>query len=385
MPLQRAPNEKEVQKLISIYLKAETDIINEIARLRSMGLIDYHAVAALERVQAILNKMQTDSWEYIPRMIEKMFYVRVPEARKKLDVPETPVKHFMGYVNATTLTSTQTDIVQKLALNLATELSDASVVAMSSLENALIGRRENDVFRRVGLELVANMQATGRSTAATVPEFVKILQREGVTAFVDKAGRNWSLHTYASMVTRTTSRQAEVLAVLTADPEHDLYKISSHGTTCALCAPYEGRVYSKSGTDPDFPPLAAAFGKIDPAGPEDLSNTWLNIHPNCLHVITPWTVAGRTPEEIQKIKDFSNPRKNPFTVDPRSQKQIEAYRDKEKARTKWLDDYRQFERYRVTIPDDTPKTFNTFLKHKLADDEKYQNWMKLYREANRET
>ena len=381
MPSQ--PNQRELDKLISIYLKAETDIINEIARLRSMGLIDYHAVAALERVQAILNKMQTDSWEYIPRMIEKMFYVRVPEARKKLDVPETPVKHFMGYVNATTLTSTQTDIVQKLALNLATELSDASVVAMSSLENALIGRRENDVFRRVGLELVANMQATGRSTAATVPEFVKILQREGVTAFVDKAGRNWSLHTYASMVTRTTSRQAEVLAVLTVDPEHDLYKISSHGTTCALCAPYEGRVYSKSGTNPDFPPLAAAFGKIDPAGADDLSNTWLNIHPQCLHVLMPWSAAGRTPEEIQKIKDFSNPRKNPFTVDPRSQKQIKAYRDKEKARAKWLDDYRQFERYRVTIPDDTPKTFNTFLKHKLADDEKYQNWMKLYREANR--
>lgn len=385
MPLQRAPNEKEVQKLISIYLKAETDIINEIGRLRAQGLVDYHAVAALERVQAILNKMQSDSWEYVPRMIEKMFYVRVPEARKKLDVPETPAKHLMGYLNATTLTSTQTDIVQKLTMNLMGELSDAAAVALSSLENALIGRRENDVVRRVGLELVANMEATGKSTAATVPEFVKILQREGVTAFVDKAGRNWSLHTYASMVTRTTSRQAEVLAVLTADPEHDLYKISSHGTTCALCAPYEGRVYSKSGTDPDFPPLAAAFGKVDPAGPDDLSNTWLNIHPNCLHVLMPWTPAGRSEKEIQEIKDFSNPNKNPFTVDPRTKQQIEAYRDKEKARAKWLDSYRQYERYRVTIPDHTPKTFNTFLKHKLADDDKYQKWMKLYREANRET
>ncbi len=385
MPLQRAPNEKEVQKLISIYLKAETDIINEIGRLRAQGLVDYHAVAALERVQAILNKMQSDSWEYVPRMIEKMFYVRVPEARKKLDVPETPAKHLMGYLNATTLTSTQTDIVQKLTMNLMGELSDAAAVALSSLENALIGRRENDVVRRVGLELVANMEATGKSTAATVPEFVKILQREGVTAFVDKAGRNWSLHTYASMVTRTTSRQAEVLAVLTADPEHDLYKISSHGTTCALCAPYEGRVYSKSGTDPDFPPLAAAFGKVDPAGPDDLSNTWLNIHPSCLHVLMPWTPAGRSEKEIQEIKDFSNPHKNPFTVDPRTKQQIEAYRDKEKARAKWLDSYRQYERYRVTIPDHTPKTFNTFLKHKLADDDKYQKWMKLYREANRET
>lgn len=379
----RAPNQRELDKLISIYLKAETDIINEIARLRARGLVDYHAVAALERVQAILNQMQTDSWEYVPKMIEKMFYVRVPEARKKLDVPETPAKHFMGYVNAQNLTSTQTDIVQKLTMNLMADLSDAAAVAMSSLENAILGRRENDVVRRVGLELVTSMEATGKSTAATVPEFVKILQREGVTAFVDRAGRNWSLHTYASMVTRTKSRQAEVLAVLTADPEHDLYKISSHGTTCALCAPYEGRVYSKSGTDPVFPPLAAAFGKIDPAGADDLANTWLNIHPNCLHVLMPWTPAGRSEKEIREIQDFSNPRKNPFTVDPRSKKQIEAYRDKEKARSKWLDDYRQFERYRVTIPDDTPKTFNTFLKHKLADDDKYQKWLRLYREANR--
>ena len=382
--LKRAPNEKEIQKLISIYLKAETDIINEIVRLRFQGLVDFQAVAALERVQAILNQMQTDSWEYVPRMIEKMFYVRVPEARKKLDVPETPAKHFMGYVNAMNLTAEQTDIVQKLTMNLMGELSDASVVAMSSLENALLGRQENDVYRRVGLELVANMEATGKSTAATVPEFVKILQREGLTAFIDRAGRSWSLHTYASMVTRTTSRQAEVLAVLTADPEQDLYRISSHGTTCAICAPFEGRVYSKSGTNPDYPPLAAAFGKQDPAGPDTLANTWLNIHPGCLHSIYPWTPIGRSEEEIQKVKDFSDPRKNPFTRDPRTQKQIDAYRKKEAARRRWLMDYRQFEKYRLTIPNSTPKTFATFQKHKQADDAKYREWQRLYREANKE-
>ena len=59
--LRRAPNEKELEKLISIFLKAETDIINEIGRLRSQGLADYHAVAALERIQAILRKMESDS------------------------------------------------------------------------------------------------------------------------------------------------------------------------------------------------------------------------------------------------------------------------------------------------------------------------------------
>lgn len=62
--LRRSSPETELEKLIAIFLKAETDIINEIGRLRSMGNVDYHAVAALERVQAILRKMTSDSWDY---------------------------------------------------------------------------------------------------------------------------------------------------------------------------------------------------------------------------------------------------------------------------------------------------------------------------------
>ena len=376
-----ANNARELDRLIAIYLKAETDIINEIGRLRSQGLVDYHAVAALERVQAILRKMQSDSWTYVPKMIEKQFYVRVPEARKILDIPETAEKHLAGYANAAALTGEQTTIVEQLTMQMMERITDAAMTTMSTLQSAIIGRVEPDIYRRVGLEQVAAMQATGRGVNKALPQFVETLRREGVTAFVDKAGRNWSLHTYCSMVARTTSRQAEILSVLTTDPAHDLYKISSHGTTCGLCAPYEGRVYSKSGTDPDFPPLASAFGKIDPAGPDDLSNTWLNIHPNCLHVLLPWTPAGRTPEEIQKIKDFSNPEKNPFTVDPRSQKQIEAYRKKERGRELWLRDYRQWEKYRMTLGDKVPKTFATFQKHKLADDEKFQKWAEEYKNA----
>lgn len=385
--LNRAPNEKELEKLVSIYLRAETAIINEIGRLRSQGLVDYHAVAALERVQAILRQMESDCWEYVPRMIEKQFYVRVPEARKALEVPETAAKHAAGYYNAgvgsPALSASQHAIVDQLVMNLMGEITDASMTVMATLQSALIGRVEPDVYRRVGLEQVAAQQAVGRGVNASVPAFVQALRREGVRAFTDKAGRDWSLHTYCTMVSRTTSRQAEVLAVLTADPEHDLYMISSHGTTCALCAPYEGRVYSRSGTDPDFPALADAFGKVDPAGPNSLANTWLNIHPNCLHILVAWTPAGRTPEEIQKIKDFSNPRKNPFSVDPRSEKQIKAYRTKEAARRSWLANYRQWERYRETLGDKVPKTYQTFEKHKKADDEKYKNWQRLYREANK--
>ena len=381
--LNRAPNEKELKKLIEIFLRAETAIINEIGRLRSSGLTDYSAVAALERVQAILRQMENDSWEWAPKAIEKMFYVRVPEARRIEG--ETPEKHLRGYLNASTLTGEQHAIVDQLVANLMGEITDASVTVMATVQSALIGRIEPDVYRRVGLEQVALRQATGQGVYKQLPAFVEALRREGVTAFVDKAGRRWSLHTYCSMVSRTTSRQAEVLSVLTADPEQDLYRISSHGTTCALCAPYEGRVYSKSGTSPDYPPLSDAFGKQDPNGPNTLTNTWLNIHPGCLHSIHSFTEAGRSAKEIQGIRDFSNPAKNPYSRDPRTKKQIEAYRAKEQARAKWLREYRAWESYRMTVGDPVPKTFATFQKHRAADDDKWKTWQKLYREANAES
>lgn len=380
--LNRAPNRRELEKLISIFLKAETDIINTIGRLRSAGNVDYSQVAAMERVQAILRKLENDAWTYSRPMIEKQFYVAHPEARRIEG--ETTVKHLRGYLNAGSLTAEQHAIIDKLVANLMGEITDATLTAYATVESALIGRVEPDVFRRVGLEQVALQQARGVGAYKALPDFVDALRKEGITAFVDKAGRHWSLHTYGSMVSRTTSRQAEVLSVLTAEPEQDLYRISVNGTTCGICAPYEGRVYSKSGNDPDFPPLADAFGKVDPNGSNSLTNTYLNLHPNCWHSVYPWTPMGRSEEEIQKIKDFSNPAKNPYSRDPRSQKQIEAYRAKEQARAKWLREYRTWQSYRMTVGDPIPKTFATFQKHKAADDEKYKSWEKLYREANKE-
>ena len=390
--LVRGASERELQRLIELYLKAETDIINEIGRLRSRGLIDYSVEASLERVQAILRKLENDCWTYVPRMLEeKFYYVHHPEARKAKEIPETPEKHLAGYRNARALTGEQMGIVQLLANNLMGEITEANLTAMSSLENILLGRPEDDIFRRTGLAQTAAMQATGQGVYKTLPDFVEALRRDGVTAFIDKAGRHWSLHTYGSMVLRTTSRQAEALSVLTQNPDHDLYQISRHGTTCPLCAPLEGRVYSKSGRDPDFPPLSAAFGKMDKSGPDTLENSWLNIHPNCLHQLIRWTPMGRSKEELKKIKDFSSFEKNPVTRDPRTKKQIEAYRKKEAARARFLRDYRQWERYRETVGSPVPKRFETFKKHKYAvldpetgkytADDMFKLWESDYRKA----
>lgn len=407
-------NEIELGRLRQIYLKAETDIVNEIGRLRSLGNIDYHAVAALERIQRILRKMEDDSWEYIPKAIELQFYANHPEKAKRL---ESTSKHLQGYLNAETLTSEQMDVVFILANNLRDEIHNATErtetilrntltgkndpvlkslevlpereppsIPVSALSNNLqyvpIGRREQDIYREISLKNVTLSAATGAGNRKTANEIYKELVQQGVTAFVDKSGRKWSLHSYCEMVTRTTDRQANVLAVLTAHTEHDLYIVSRSGSACPVCAPIEGRVFSKSGTNPYYPPLASIFGLVDPDGPEDLTNTWLNIHPNCVHSISEWDETGKSEKEIEKIRNFSSYETNPRTNDPRTQKQIEAYRRNQAARAKELRDYKQWEKYRMELGDDVPKTFQTFQKHKRAGDAKYQSWQNKYKQNN---
>ena len=265
--------------LKKLYLSTEREIINELARLRSRGLIDYHAVAALDRIQKILTKMVGRSGGYMRGIIEKYFYANHPELYTK--VPKLPHEHMAGYINAQALTATETDVIERLSSSVEYKLAEAAQNVTDGLTGVLLGRQAQDVFRQAGIDMVMRQQAQG-SRLNVQQDFVEQLQRQGITCFTDKAGRKWDLHTYADMVSRTTARQAEVLSVITRDPGHDLYKMTSHYGACRLCAPYQGRVYSVSGTSPYYPPLSSAFGKIDPAGPDTLANSYLGIHPNCL-------------------------------------------------------------------------------------------------------
>ena len=352
-------------KMRRIYAKAEQDIITEITRKRALEYVDYAEVASLERVQAILTDMQEQAGEYIPQYIEKIFY------------SETE-KDASGYKNARALTSTQTNIEQQLVNNLMGSLMEASAMAFETAKRELtIGRLVEGEIREAQLTSVLNQKAAGLSWRSASKNMKIDLQQKGITSFVDKAGREWSLTDYCDMCSRTTARQAEVAAALTAD-DWDLWQISSIGSTCKLCATYEGRVYSKSGLNPDYPPLSAAFGKIDVSGGNDLANTYLNIHPNCLHSLMKYTTMGKTEEQIQRDKDFSSFEKRPETADYRSKKQRDAYRQKEANRAKLLSDRNQWRRYQTALGKDIPG-FEAFRKNKINNTPRYQEWEEKYR------
>lgn len=365
--LMRTKNADPAAYLRRLFQKTENDIIDEILRKRRGGYVDYAEQAALKRIQEDLQNMIDESFVYVPRMIEKNFYG-----------PKS------GYTNAERIAGTTNRVMMEtLADNLLGEIVEAAGKAATTA-GALytIARLDNDELRKAALESTAYAEALGKGAYTSSELMEAALRNKGVTAFVDKSGRRWSLTDYCNMASRTTARQAEVAGVLSAD-EHDLYQIVKIGTTCPVCAVYEGRVYSKSGTNPNYPPLAMAFGKIDPAGGDDLSNTYLNIHPNCLHSLIKFTEMGKSEKQLQRIREFSSPETNPLNHDPRSKKQIEAYREKERRRTMLRHEMREYTEMSALKIEGLPKTFQTFQRHAREKDDLYKEWAKALRGAKK--
>ena len=351
-------------------MRAEKKLIAEITRKRAKGYVDYAEVARLKAIREILQEMVDDSAKYIPSAIEYEFY--------------KGAKHKAGYENAAAVATAERGLaIEQLEDNLLGQVQEMAGTAYQSAVSklALLGRTESDIFREVGLTQAIESMAVGRGAMTTTEEVIRSINEAGITAFVDKAGREWSLRSYGNMAVRTTVRQAQVSALLTED-DHDLYQVVWHYAPCRLCATYAGRVYSKSGKNPHYPPLAMAFGKIDLAGPNDLANTFLNIHPNCLCSLTRYTEAGKTEKQIEQMRERSSFEKHPADIDPRSKREIEAYRTKERNRARLLAEQKQWLRYREAgVP--VPKTFQTFLKHKRLNDDKYREWMAAYRKADK--
>lgn len=89
-------------------------------------------------------------------------------------------------------------------------------------------------------------------------------------------------------------------------------------------------------------------------------------------MLTKYTTVGKTEKQIRRDRDFSDPEKNPVTKDPRSKKQIAAYREKERNRRKLLADMKQHKEYRAVLGREVPKDFAKFREMKYNGSGKWE-------------
>ena len=160
-----------------------------------------------------------------------------------------------------------------------------------------------DQSRQVYLHIVnqtVGKVLTGVSTSEqALRETARQWASKGVPALIDRAGRQWSTEAYVGMVTRTMSNSVanSMQDARLDDYEIDLIEVSSHAGARPLCAPYQGRIFSRSGNHPDYPALGStSYG--EPAGLFGI---------NCGHVKYPY-VPGVTKRTYKPYNRKENDR-----------------------------------------------------------------------------
>jgi hypothetical protein len=167
-----------------------------------------------------------------------------------------------------------------------------------------IVRSISDVYQKVIVRAgtVGVLAGTETRRQAAQRAYVQ-LTRNGVSGFVDRSGKNWSLSGYVDMATRTATAQAAVEGHLDrmGDAGLDLVIVSDASGECERCRPWEGKVLVRGGAGgkrtierpsevDDDPVTVRIEGSVSEAIGAGL------LHPNCRHSLSAYLPGlTRTP------------------------------------------------------------------------------------------
>jgi hypothetical protein len=342
-------NDRLVQKLIEIYKEAQQGLVKTIAEKEAKGNLATYQKSLLFQVNQILSELTNQAYNLTNEIVESYYKDTIDEVLQDL-------KDKGQQVVSNGFSKLHTGAIAVIAKNYFEDLRDA---------NNFVGRQISDAVRKAGLDAVSRKIATGQTVKECKKNLVNMLIDQGLNGIKDKRGRMISLDAYASTVARSTTAEATNTATTNQLTElgYDLVKMTEHSPTCAVCALYQGRVYSISGKDTRFPPLSVAF-----------SGEFANIHPNCVHRLFPYIES--LADDFAKDLAFSN---RPFELSEKDKKVLDTYNKQQKEKVKLRNDRNQYQRYKLSMPGDTPKNFASFRRIKNSDSEKYKNLLSSYR------
>ncbi|WP_430479315.1 phage minor capsid protein [Streptomyces sp. P11-1] len=209
-------------------------------------------------------------------------------------------------------------------------LAEQTVTRVTDTHRSIL-RTIVDRFRAI-VGQVAALPLLGTSTRRqATQDAMRKWADEGITSFVDRAGRRWKLTSYAEMAVRTAVGRAATeghMRTLEAAGV-ELVIVSNSPRECPLCRPWETRVLTIGGPDGartvevehgtrdgEMVPVRVA-GSLDEARRAGLQ------HPNCRHSVSAYTPgitraetarpdpegyeAGQRQREIErKIRQYKN-------------------------------------------------------------------------------
>jgi len=255
--------EQVARDLLELYTSAETRMLEIIANELADGI---YAPGWAAMKLAEISRVKTKLEKLVQNLDKKMPEVAAEATKKAYTMGQKGVEADLKKVKPSIKMGFGTIDERKVAVlsqKLAGTLGETHLrITRQALDEyrSIIGK----ATQMVELGVETRQQAAQKALS----EFAD----RGITGFVDRAGRTWSLHSYTEMATRSTSGQAAIEGAIQRleDNDYDLVIVSFHADSCPLCEPWEGKILSISGRSDQYPALDEAIA-------EGL------FHPNCGH------------------------------------------------------------------------------------------------------
>lgn len=245
MPVDRTLAEDLTRTLVDLYAGLEQQIVADIARRLKTGITgpDWagQKLASINDVrnaiQHLIRRLDADTTGAVEQMIVLAF------ARGGVAALDELAK--AGYLTTTQLDAVRASLpgaeaINRLAWSLASTLRGTHLRIL---------RWGLDAYRDVIATAALPKVLAGTTTRLVAAQHAwDRLLAQGITGFVDKAGRRWQLASYVEMATRTGVAQAAVQGHLDRLGELgvDLVIVSDAPQECYLCRPWEGKVLDRA-------------------------------------------------------------------------------------------------------------------------------------------
>lgn len=265
----RLPYEDRLEELLGVYRQAQAALVAQIEAALRSGNVAKARTRAQQLAAALrtLDELGRTSDNTAARLIADAVHESAADTADIIGASASPPQEaaFAGAAR---------DAIATLERTILGQLQDARVT---------VGRQVEDIYAQAGrrstMMALLGARASRREASA---DLIERLHERGIRSFTDRAGREWGLARYAEMALRTTTRQAVVegAKIRMAAQGIRIARVSRHGGSCSICAPWQGRLVSLDGTAGTFDGEAVGdLSGIPGGGPP--------FHPNCRHTLLP--------------------------------------------------------------------------------------------------
>ena len=256
---------KSLDKKVNEIITTTNTTLKYWSKMKNSIAYDY------ERLRIITAKwVETDIPEYyktsVLKNVRSINKKKLKPISKNLTVKDVTKKQ----LNKTSVQILQQDTLSTMIVGL--NSGEKTINTMMLLTQQLLVQEY-----QINKAIQKGIQETGTPQGASKELYKSLLNKSKdgkYITIIDKNGnpRRYTLKSYSELVARTKLSDANTQATIqsTLAANGDLVQVSAHNTTTPNCIPFEGKVFSISGKNKDFPPL------IDTPP----------FHPNCLHSLS---------------------------------------------------------------------------------------------------